>query len=93
MAGDEDQLLAGMKERELARDLGGEARRFFQTLAHHHQRVDDGVAGDMDRTVVLAFVEQRGAGGLGRREISSGDVVDETAIHLLGIGRVDVAGA
>ena len=57
------------------------------------QRVDHAVAGDVDTRRIDVLGDQRGGGGLGRREVERGDAADDLAVDLLGPGVVDIAAA
>ena len=57
------------------------------------QRVDHGVAGDVDRGGVDIFAAQRLSRRLGRREMLVGDRRDDAAVHLLGPRLIDIARA
>ncbi len=55
------------------------------------ERVDHGVAGDVDRRGIDVLAAQRLGGGFGGREMLVGDRGDDAAVHFLGPGLVDVA--
>ena len=90
--GHQDDALA----RETLRDTvepAGERRVCRELGARRVQRVDDGVAGDVDRRGRDILAAQRLGGGFGRREMLVGDRRDDAAVHFLGPGLVDVARA
>ena len=92
VAGDPDDALA----REARLDPGQPRRqpRFGgDSRGDPVQRVDHGVAGDVDGVRRDVFAEQGGGGGLGRGAVQRGDGADDLAVDLLGPRMVDVAAA
>jgi len=85
--GEDDELFAGGELQE----FGGSGRR-LSVLQDELERIDDRISRDEDDGFGDAFGEQRGAVSFGGREMISGDLGNEAAVHLLGKWAEGIAG-
>ena len=92
MAGDADDALAREPLLETG-EAAGERGLLGNARGDPVQRVDDGIAGYVDRSGIDVLAPQRFRGGLGRRAMQRGDRADDLAVHFLGPRMMDVAAA
>ena len=92
VAGHADDPLAGKARFQLG-EAGDERRLALDPVNDPVQRIDDGVAGDVDRCRNDVLPPQRFGRGLGRGAVQCGDRANRLAVDLLRPRMVDVAAA
>ncbi len=93
VAGDEHELFVRIEKGEPRGHLPLQAGVRAQPPDHGEQGVDHGIAGDQDAVRGHPLGKQVVAGAAGGREVKAGQHAGQTAVHLLGKGGLQVAGA
>ena len=91
VARDQNQFFGGVQKIEAARQAFRQARICLDFLGGFQQRIDHGVAGDIDVFCRYCFGEQVLFGLLGRGEVISGNTTRQAPVHFFRPRRVDIA--
>ncbi len=92
MAGDSNDALSRKALCQLI-EARRERRHGYNPFARREQRIDHGVAGDMDACCIAIFTQQGIGGRARRREVHVGDTSHNPPVHLFRPWMIDIATA